>query len=423
MSKVRSWQKNLSKEKLLLIRLVISSIFLFMVVFFEYKWITLSVAKTTQQSMLEIKKSELSTAVGNYIRVLNFEKEHYIEEHPQVTEEEVKTYLYQSLRNWIYTEEFPDGSYPWVSEILSFDGGENYARRLIHPNLRGTEGNYISTSMDDGTGYYLYEEELEGIKKDGYIFHEYNFKKLDSDEVTRKLGYTKLYDDYHWVISMGVHLDQLDVYIEDAQRKVRPYILAGTAILECILFVSYFILYHIHKCQYIKEKRKLKEEVNFDLLTGAASRRFGQSLLQHRLAKYKSQHYNSLVMMGDIDYFKHVNDFYGHDIGDIALQKFAEAIKSVVQDRDHIIRWGGDEFICVFDYEKEGEEMLIAERLLEAIHQIEIETDKEKVHLTASIGFSLYHESDEFYTDVINRADIALYRAKNSGRDRYEIER
>jgi diguanylate cyclase (GGDEF)-like protein len=419
MSSVKIFQHRLDKKSLLVIRIVTSTVLLLLIAVFEYQWISYSVARTTEQSVLTVKKKEISSTVDNYIRKLDTEKTLYLTDHPGASAAEVKEHVYQTLRRWIYTDQFEDGSYPWVSEILSYEGGENYARRLIHPNLTDTEGMYLSTSMDDGTGYYLYEEELEGIRSQGYIFHEYNFKKLGSDEVTRKLGYTKLYKEYNWVISMGVHLDAFDSYITEAEKNVRPYIFAGNAVLEFLFVISYLILYRFHNDECYHEKEQLEEEVNLDRLTGAGSRRLGETLLMHRLAEFKSSGHNTLVIMGDIDYFKRINDTYGHEVGDIALQKFAGAIQSVIRDQDHIIRWGGDEFVGIFDSRAAAHIDTIGKKLLAAVRSIEIPTERGSVHLTASIGLAVFEASDTCYEDVIRRADQALYRAKEAGRDRY----
>ncbi len=422
MKRFRSWQNSLSKEQILGMRLVLSSCLVLMVMLFQFRWITHSVAQTTQASMLEIKKTEITNTVKNIVCTLDAEKQDYMAKYTDVTNEQVKEHLYQCLRRWIYSSSFEDGAYPWVKELLSFEGGDNYARRLIHPGEPETEGMYLSTDKDDGNGYYLYREELEELKENGWVYHEYLFKKLNSDEVTKKIAYTQLYSDYNWMISMGVHIDDLDVYVEEARTRILPYAIEGILILEGILIAGYILLYRLQRDQYRIGEQLLKNQVESDHLTGAGSRRYGDSLIQVYYHMFRKRKKNILVMMADIDYFKKVNDTYGHEIGDVALQRFSAAIQSSLRAQDKLIRWGGDEFVCMFEYDSHMNVSGIGDKLLAAIHGIQIETERGVVRLTSSMGFTIFHETDNSVEDIMKRVDNALYEAKKQGRNRYVID-
>ncbi|MHC1746899.1 MAG: cache domain-containing protein [Cellulosilyticaceae bacterium] len=104
------------------------------------------------------------------------------------------------------------GGYIWINEIINYEGGEGYARRLVHPNLIKTEGKLLSTDMKDSAGNFPYLKELNDIKKSGESINKYYFKKINSNEVSLKLSYAKLYPRYNWVIGTGVHLDDLEAY-------------------------------------------------------------------------------------------------------------------------------------------------------------------------------------------------------------------
>ncbi len=161
-----------------------------------------------------------------------------------VIDEEVKEYIAKE----IYNSEYPENSYIWVNEVINYEGGDNYAFRRIHPNLRDSVGVYLSTNMTDVRGGTTpYKTELEGIKKDGELYFTYFFKKMDSDVISEKLTYAKHYKDFDWIVAMGIHLDDLALYVEDTANKsasivggqITPPIFIGAIIM---LFVLHSVL-------------------------------------------------------------------------------------------------------------------------------------------------------------------------------------
>jgi len=97
----------------------------------------------------------------------------------------VRKLVEETLRNRLYTDVYFEDSYIWVNEVINYEGGDGYGRRLIHPNLRDTEGTLLSTDMEDIAGGKPYLEELEGIKKNGELFSTYYFKKLTTDTIEK----------------------------------------------------------------------------------------------------------------------------------------------------------------------------------------------------------------------------------------------
>ncbi len=113
-----------------------------------------------------------------------------------------------------------------------------------------------------------------------------------------------------------------------------------------------------------------------------------------------------------IDYFKKINDTYGHPEGDLVLTKLGKILKKNMRIIDFIGRTGGEEFIIVLTETTSDEASLIAERLRQEIHSIILPEG----YLTVSIGISVLKEKDTWET-IIGRTDRALYMAKNNGRD------
>ena len=116
---------------------------------------------------------------------------------------------------------FEYGSYMWVNEVLSYSGGDNYAIRRVHPNLPETEGMYLSTDMEDIAGNRPYLVELEGVKRYGSLFISYHFQELNSDSVSEKLAYARLYKEFDWIIAMGIHYNEMDEYIASTNEKAQ----------------------------------------------------------------------------------------------------------------------------------------------------------------------------------------------------------
>ena len=127
------------------------------------------------------------------------------------------------------------------------------------------------------------------------------------------------------------------------------------------------------------------------------------------------------ICIFDLDYFKIVNDTYGHSAGDIVLKTVAQEAQKNLRDIDHIARYGGEEFILILTNLETREAMVCAERIREMVKELVFENMTEKFRITISVGVTEY-QSGEFIQDAINRADKALYRAKANGRDRVEYE-
>jgi diguanylate cyclase (GGDEF)-like protein len=133
--------------------------------------------------------------------------------------------------------------------------------------------------------------------------------------------------------------------------------------------------------------------------------------------------HKALVAMADIDHFKRFNDQYGHNIGDIALQKVAGVLRASVRDGDHVYRYGGEEFVFVFCDAGPEQARVLAERVRSAVEATSLLDDDGRAigPITISIGIA---ELPNHATDVetlIELADVAMYRAKSSGRNRIVI--
>jgi len=164
------------------------------------------------------------------------------------------------------------------------------------------------------------------------------------------------------------------------------------------------------------EKRKAVQLSYVDTLTKLNNRRayYERSLSVHHDAQNKACHYAVIIL--DIDYFKNINDTYGHAIGDEVLKTLANVLKNNLRENDVEGRIGGEEFaITLIDTTLENATN-IAKKLCQEIENITL-LGYDNIHVTASFGVSEYHINSKEFEDILDTADHALYQAKLSGRN------
>ncbi len=166
----------------------------------------------------------------------------------------------------------------------------------------------------------------------------------------------------------------------------------------------------------VTEKKRYESQLEHlayhDPLTGLKNRRIFAEIVAESIELAKKDQGKIAIMYIDIDKFKSINDTHGHDVGDQLLQQFAERLKSSVRKHDVLCRVGGDEFLVLLkDINEEKEIVDIAERML-SIFQETYEIHDLSLHVTSSIGITVFLEDELDYKTLIYRADQALYQAK-----------
>ena len=171
---------------------------------------------------------------------------------------------------------------------------------------------------------------------------------------------------------------------------------------------------------YKNRLNRQQQRLQVDTLTQLHNR----SALDERLAlEYKRwMRYQSplCLAMVDVDHFKSINDQFGHLAGDKALKVIARALGSALRDTDFVARFGGEEFVVLLPGINENAIQLPLEKLRSVIKSIPFRFKDERISISISIGATLFRTGDRI-TDAFERADKALYEAKNAGRDRLVI--
>lgn len=164
----------------------------------------------------------------------------------------------------------------------------------------------------------------------------------------------------------------------------------------------------------------LEDTLARDSLTGLYQRDFFDQLIVRQIALLNRMKLGYAIVLIDVDHFKKVNDTYGHALGDQVLEAVGQTLRKQKREGDSIARWGGEE-ICVFLPDSDlGGANTQAKRIQQAIRTLLVPTSDGAIAVTVSIGVAMALPRESI-ASVIERADHALYRAKNSGRDQIQL--
>lgn len=183
------------------------------------------------------------------------------------------------------------------------------------------------------------------------------------------------------------------------------------------------VLVHLHDKQLKDELRKMNEQMEAsmrklnslayrDPLTGLYNRRYVEEQLQDQIIHGQTQ---TALMMCDVDDFKHINDYYGHEVGDVVLIGIANIIESADSSL-HAIRWGGEEFLIILSGKNKEEVFQTSEQIRKSIERFSFSSKQTPFHCTISIGLTMYDNSYTFKQNL-EKADEALYIGKRSGKN------
>lgn len=154
-----------------------------------------------------------------------------------------------------------------------------------------------------------------------------------------------------------------------------------------------------------------------DALTGLYNRRYSEELLEQQIRSVKRYSGSFGIMLLDIDYFKSINDTYGHLVGDRVLCLLAQQLDSHFRESDLVARWGGEEFILILKEISLESMVSQAEKLRQDIEHLKTKISGNEISFTISIGIAVYN-NEKNKEQLIKRADDALYEAKNTGRNK-----
>jgi diguanylate cyclase (GGDEF)-like protein len=168
----------------------------------------------------------------------------------------------------------------------------------------------------------------------------------------------------------------------------------------------------------VVDELELRLLAGTDSLTGLMSRRQFLSVAQGDVERAKRYNKPLSCLVIDIDHFKAINDNYGHAVGDIVLQRVAAVCKSELRGGDYVGRIGGEEFAIILPETAMLDAFIVAERFLATLAATDIKVAGHEIRVTASVGIADYAAVEGTLDQLLQAADIAMYDAKNSGRNR-----
>jgi len=197
----------------------------------------------------------------------------------------------------------------------------------------------------------------------------------------------------------------------------------GLGIMLEALMLAFIISHRIKILEDIRaSQEELKEQASTDPLTRLHNRRYFSSEADFLLALCREQKRPMAVMIADIDHFKRVNDTWGHPVGDKVIVRIAQTLKSCCRSRDLLARFGGEEFVILLPDADLRQAALCAERIRATVAKTAFQmVDGETAHVSMSIGVALVDVEQDSIQSALDRADQALYAAKQDGRNRVAI--
>jgi diguanylate cyclase (GGDEF)-like protein len=172
----------------------------------------------------------------------------------------------------------------------------------------------------------------------------------------------------------------------------------------------------------VLEAKRLMEtlrEANLrDPMTGLHNRRFLEESVENLLAQAQRRNAHLSIMMLDLDYFKMVNDTHGHDAGDAVLKALSKVLTRSVRGGDYVIRYGGEEFMILLHETEATAAMDVGEKIRLAVEEMKVPIAGGVLQKTISIGVADYPADSDTFWQTVKFADVALYKAKETGRNR-----
>lgn len=232
-------------------------------------------------------------------------------------------------------------------------------------------------------------------------------------------------------------LNNKSEYILTPDKKIGLFpLISENKLLGCIVTKSTDNVLSEKEIEYLEQLSKqaattinranvyaeILKHATLDALTGFYNRRQLEERVKQEVSSAKRQNRNLCAIMLDVDFFKQVNDTYGHATGDLVLKTISRVIKEQLRDYDVAGRYGGEEFVILLPYTKLEEAKMVAERLRKSVENTTIDiskvnTDAKNISVTISLGVYQYRTND-YEKTLIRNADKALYIAKETGRNK-----
>ena len=215
---------------------------------------------------------------------------------------------------------------------------------------------------------------------------------------------------------------QGEVWDRRKNGEIYPKLLTISAVKGSDGVITHYVGSHIDITEQKAVEEKIQTLAFYDPLTGLPNRRLLSNRLQRALASCERHGRSGAVLFIDLDNFKTINDTLGHSMGDFLLQQTAQRLSSCIREGDTVARIGGDEFVVMLEnlsqdeVEAATQTEFVADKILSVLSQA-YQISTHKYHGTCSIGIAIFNNRLQSMDELLKQADIAMYQAKNSGRN------
>ena len=261
---------------------------------------------------------------------------------------------------------------------------------------------------------------LELVARKEYDLVVTDLKMPDMDGLTLLKRIKNLNDDTEVIVITGY--GSIENALDCINAGAVDYLIKPFSV-EQIQVALIKTIRHIELKKLAKERERYLEMSYEDALTGVYNRRFFDETLKLEIIKSSRRQTPFCLLMIDVDHFKKFNDTFGHQMGDEVLSKLGAVFRSTCRGYDIVTRYGGEEFAIIFPETAKEMASTLCDRLMNAIGNMAKDIPKISgtEGLTVSIGVACFPHDADGARQLIERADIALYEAKRTGRQKYKI--
>lgn len=254
--------------------------------------------------------------------------------------------------------------------------------------------------------------EITGFDTEQLLGRQPLFNRTDSEDGEREKLLHQALDNGGW---------QGETWDRRASGEVYPVWLSLSAVRDNNGNVNHFVCTFSDISAIKQSHAKLEFLAHHDPLTGLPNRTLLLDRLGHSLERAMREWEQVAVIFIDLDHFKDVNDTLGHEVGDVLLREMAERMKALLRNEDTVARLGGDEFtVILIDIDAPRAALNVAQKLLQIVER-PIELGGHELHLSASIGISVFPIDGKDVPTLLKNADTAMYSAKSAGRNGYRF--
>ncbi len=317
----------------------------------------------------------------------------------------------------------------------------SHGATLLHPNQEVIGVNRINDVDSEGVPFIrnIIDTAMQGS---GFVKYHSTYKPAHIGD-SSKISFVAYVPEWDWVIGTGMYTEDLDDVISiqkellKAQNERKQEKLMATMLLVSIL-LSVIYLYFAHKIHLSFDRFRLRINRDFnslndlkdqlaynashDSLTKLPNRKNFQETVEFNIRQARKHDTKLALMFVDLDDFKKINDLYGHAAGDSLLRQLSRSFLQAIEAGDTVSRFGGDEFVfCFANIQNQEQGLARAQSIFDTVANTPIVIEGKQHHISLSSGITIFPEHGNSLNILLSNADMALYRAKNKGKNTYHL--